>query len=222
MNDQIAKSKGIKKSEPKRAYKSEVRSTQAAQTRNRILEVAKKLFHTHGFECVTIEKLAQDAETSIPTVYALFKSKRGILRTLMDDALPAPQHAALLQEVDQVKTAEGLLMLSAKIARQMYDAERAQMEFFQGASVLSPEFKKLEQEREQRRYKRQEESMKRVVQKSLIKGLGFTEARDILWAFTGRDIYRLLVIEQGWTSDDYEKWLARLLIKTLLGSGPRS
>ena len=219
MKNQNTNTQGTKKpGEPKRIYKSETRSAQAAQTRSRLLAAARKLFHSEGFEGVTIEKLAQDAQVSIPTVYALFKSKRGILRALMDAALPTPQYEALLQEVDQEKTAEGLLMIAAKIARQMYDAERAQMDIFRGSAVLSPEFKKLEKEREQRRYKRQEESMKRVVKKSLIKGLSLTKARDILWAFTGRDIYRLFVIEQGWTSEEYEKWLAQLLIKTLLGT----
>lgn len=203
---------------PKRIYKSDGRTAQAAQTKSRLLDVARKLFQSEGFERMTIEKLAQDAEVSIPTVYALFKSKLGIVRALMDEALPALQHEALLQEVDQVKTAEGLLRLSAKIARQMYDAERGMMDIFQSASVLSPELKKLETEREQRRYKRQEESMERLVKKSLKKGLNFIKARDILWAFTGRDMYRLLVLEQGWTSDEYEKWLAQLLIKSLIES----
>lgn len=41
-------------------------------------------------------------------------------------------------------------------------------------------------------------------------------SRDILWAFTGRDLYRLLVIERGWTSDAYEQSLARTLEKVLL------
>jgi hypothetical protein len=40
--------------------------------------------------------------------------------------------------------------------------------------------------------------------------------RDILWVFIGRDIYRMLVIEQGWTSEEYEKWLAELLVNTLI------
>lgn len=172
-----------------------------------------------GFEGTTIEKLAQDAKVSAPTVYALFKSKLGVVRALMDEALPTHQYEALLREVNLEQTPEGLFRLAAKIARQMYDAEREQMNMFQSASVLAPEFKILEKEREHRRYKRQEESMKRVVkEKSLKKGLTFSKAQDILWAFTGRDMYRLFVIDQGWTSNEYEKWLAQLLVKTLIES----
>lgn len=200
----------------KRIYHSETRQAQAVQTRRRILEAARMLFQSNGFEDVTIDQLAQMAEVSAPTIYGLFQSKRGVLRALMDEALPADQFEALVKEAMAEKSPEKHLAISAKIARQMYDAERAQMALFQGASILGPEFKELEKEREQRRYKRQEESIKLMVaQDALAKGLEASKARDILWAFTGRDMYRMFVVEQGWTSDEYETWLAQLLVKTL-------
>jgi hypothetical protein len=39
-----------------------------------------------------------------------------------------------------------------------------------------------------------------------------------MWMLTGRDLYRMLVLERGWSSDDYEAWLASALI-ALLTSG---
>ncbi|MGD0665835.1 MAG: helix-turn-helix domain-containing protein [Rhabdochlamydiaceae bacterium] len=201
----------------KRIYRSAARNTQAAQTKGRILTSAKNLFESEGFEDVTIEKIAQAAGVSIPTVYSLFQSKRGVLRALMDEALPTDQFNALVEMSIQEKSPKKRLCISAKIARQMYDAERAQMNVFRGAAVLAPEFKELEKEKEMRRYKRQEVTIKAMVrEKSLAKGLSRAKARDILWAFTGRDMYRMFVIEQGWTSEEYEKWLALLLIKSLI------
>ena len=46
--------------------------------------------------------------------------------------------------------------------------------------------------------------------------LGFTEARDILWSLTCRELYRLLVSERKWTADHYERWLGTLLPTALL------
>lgn len=201
----------------KRPYRSLVRNAQAAQTRERILIAAKNLFESEGFECVTIEKIAQAADVSIPTVYSLFQSKRGVLRALMDEVLPADQFDALVEMSIQEKSPEIRLSLSAKIARQMYDAEKVQMNLFRGAVVLAPEFKELEKEREMRRYIRQEVTIKAMArEKSLAKGLTEIKARDILWAFTGRDMYRMLVVEQGWTSEEYEKWLSQLLVNNLM------
>lgn len=204
-------------SEKKRTYHSETRQAQAVQTTVRILASAKKLFQEKSIENVTIEKLAQNAGVSAPTIYALFKSKRGVMRALIDNALPADQFEALVAAFKEEKSAKGRLAISAKMARQMYDAECVQLESFWGTSIVTPEFKELEKEREQRRYERQEEGIKTLAKENaLLKGLSLSKARDILWAFTGRDMYRLFVVEQGWTSEEYEEWLAQILVKTLL------
>lgn len=201
----------------KRTYHSTTRLEQAIKTKERILTSAKQLFARDGFEGVTIEKLAQAADVSAPTIYALFQSKRGILRALMDEALPAVQFETLVNQSKEENSPEKRLTIAAKIARHIYDAEKAQIDLLTRASMLAPEFKELEEEREQRRHSRQEETVKRMIsENSLRKELSLSKARDILWAFTGRDLYRMLVIEQKWSSDDYEQWLGQLLIKALI------
>lgn len=201
----------------KRVYVSEARVAQAALTKGRILEAAKKLFQTDGFEFVTIEKIAKEAGVSAPTIYSLFQSKRGLLRSLMDEALPTEQFLALVEKGKGEKSAKKRLAISAQIARQIYDAERSQMDLFRGAAVLAPEFKELEEERERRRYTRQESTIVQMGEEGVLaKGLTVTRARDILWAFTGRDLYRMFVVEKGWSSDEYEEWLAQILIKNIL------
>lgn len=202
----------------KRPYSSKTRNAQAVQTKARILDVAKNLFESEGFEHVTIEKIAQTAGVSSPTIYSLFQSKRGVLRALMDEALSKDQFDALVEKSIQEKSPQIRLHFSAKIARHLYDAEKAQMDIFRGAAVLAPEFKELEKEREMRRYDRQEITIKAMTEEgSLLTGLSIKKARDILWAFTGRDLYRMLVIEQDWSSDEYEKWLAQTLVHALIG-----
>jgi len=201
----------------KRAYSSAVRDTKAKKTRKRILKAAEKLFVLKGFEYVTIEKIAKAAAVSAPTIYALFQSKRGVLLALMDAAFPAEEHRALVEEGMSKATGQERLELTAKLTRRLYDAECSQMDLLRGAALLSPEFKKLEHEREQRRYLRQEEFMTIMhAEKKLAEHLSLATARDILWAFTGRDMYRLFVVERGWSSDAYEQWLRELLQKTLL------
>lgn len=200
----------------KRAYNSERRQAQAQKTKDSILIAARGLFGSEGFEQVTIEKIALKAEVSVPTVYSLFQSKSGVLRALIDIALPQKHYEAIIQELEKEKSVSKRLELTAKLSRQLYDAEKAQLGLFMDASILNPELKKLEIEREIRRYKRQGDSFKRFKEKALLGGLNESKARDILWAFTGRDLYRMLVIERGWSSDEYEKWLAHMLVQTLL------
>lgn len=203
----------------KRTYNSENRDAQAIQTRSRILKAALKLFQSHGFEGVTIQMLAKAADVSMPTIYAIFKSKRGVLQALIDEAFPPEQFAALVDDALHEKSPHKRLSITAKLARQIYDAERELMDILRVASVLTTEFKELEQEREQRRYDRQGESVKMLLkEKSLAKGLTLEKARDIFWALTGRDLYRLFVVERGWTSDQYENLLGQLLVNSLLNT----
>lgn len=200
-----------------RVYNSEVRRTQAVQTKHRILTQAKALFQSEGFDSVTIEQLAQVANVSAPTIYALFQSKRGIVQALIQQAFPSDQFEALAEKVIMEKSPTNRLKISAKIARKINDAEKALMDIFRGASVLGPELREIERDKEQLRYERQERTIKLMKQEgSLIKGLSLAKARAILWAFTGRDMYRMFVVQKGWSSNEYEKWLGQLLIKTLV------
>jgi hypothetical protein len=49
--------------------------------------------------------------------------------------------------------------------------------------------------------------------------LDHAAARDVFWMFTGRDVYRMLVRERGWSSQKYQDWLADTLVRALLTSG---
>lgn len=211
------------KNEKKRIYNSENREAQAAQTRNRILAVSKQLFQSEGFDRVTISKLAKAAEVSMPTIYAIFKSKRGILQSLIDEALPPEEFTELVRETMEEESPVKCLALTAKLTCQMYDAEREFMDLLRGASVVAPEFKELERERENRRYERQGEYVKKIMQmRAIKKTFSLQKARDVLWGLTGRDLYRLFVIERKWTSDEYEQWLTQLLIDSLLEKSEKS
>jgi len=203
--------------ETKRTYRSETRASQAAQTRKRILEVALQLFEKEGFDRTTINQIAKEASISAPTVYSLFKSKRGILHSLIDEALPPRKFNELVEKAMGETTGENRMRATAKIARQIYDAERSLLDLMRTASVVAPELKQLDQEREDRRYHRQKEFMEIMAANGqLATGLSIDDARDILWTYTGRDLYRLLVIERGWPSDKYEQWLAGQLQLALL------
>jgi hypothetical protein len=46
------------------------------------------------------------------------------------------------------------------------------------------------------------------------------EARDVLWVASSPNLYRLFVIERGWTPERYEAWLADFMM-AMLGKGRR-
>lgn len=205
----------------KRVYNSEKRQAKAQKTKDRILVCAKELFESKGFQEVTIEEIAKNAEVSVPTIYGLYQSKIGVLKALIDVALPSQQYESLVHQLEMETSIVKRLALTAALSRQLYDAEKEQFGVFRDLSILNPELKKMEVEREQRRYKRQDASFKRFKDKKSLGGLNASKTRDLLWAFTGRDLYRMLVMERGWSSDEYETWLAQMLVQLATESESR-
>ena len=49
-------------------------------------------------------------------------------------------------------------------------------------------------------------------------GLRERDAADVIHALLSPELYRLLVIDRGWTSERYQPWLTEVLIDQLLPS----
>jgi hypothetical protein len=51
----------------------------------------------------------------------------------------------------------------------------------------------------------------------LAPGLDVTRAADILWTLIHPSVWQLLVVECGWTPEQYERWFADAACSELLG-----
>jgi AcrR family transcriptional regulator len=204
----------------KRPYKSLVRQRQAGDTRQRIIEATRKLLRSEGYAGMTIEAIAQRAEVSAQSVYSIFKSKTGILIELLDQATFGPDYEEAVQKALSASHPETRLRLAAPIARQIHDAQSATFDLLRGAGVVAPELARLEEQRECLRYERQERMIISLRDAGRLQpGLDHATARDIFWILTGRDVYRMLVRERGWSSQKYQDWLADTLVHSLLTPG---
>jgi AcrR family transcriptional regulator len=199
---------------PQRKYDSARRQQQAGQTRDRILDAARRVISEKGFADATFESIAADAGVAAPTVYAAFGSKSGILQALMGRATFSSSYDKLICEANQSDDPETRLRFAAKIARSIFDSLRTEAEVLRGATAIAPEFIR---ERERVRYERQEGLVKLLDRKGALRaGLDVSMARDILWTLTSYDIHRRLVVERKWSADQYEQWLGDTLVATLL------
>ena len=171
---------------------------------------------------MTIEAIAQRAEVSAQSVYAIFKSKTGILIELLDQATFGADYEQAVRKALSASDPETRLRLAAPIARQIHDAQSATFDLLRGAGVVAPELAKLEQQRERLRYERQERMILSLRDTGRLRvELDHGTARDIFWMLTGRDVYRMLVRERGWSSQKYQDWLADALVRLLLIPGRR-
>lgn len=210
----------MNKSKPsKRSYASPVRMEAADDTRARILASAKALFSRKGIDRVTIAEIAAKAGVAGSTIYAVFKSKEGILRELMEQALFGGKFKSAQQMLAGVTDPVELIALTPRIARAIYESESADVGLLRDMSGFSLALRKVEGEFERVRHEMQEDRVKRLFSAGRAKkGLSVDEARRILWMYTSRDVYRMLVVEGGWTPQRYEDWLGETLVAALVES----
>jgi len=74
-----------------------VRKSQKEATRQRVLDAARDLFESRGYEETTVREIARHAEVSVGSVFTTFSSKGDILSQVMADRLDA-----LYAELDRV------------------------------------------------------------------------------------------------------------------------
>ena len=201
----------------KRRYVSEAREQGAEATRAAILAAARDLFARDGIDRVTIAAIAAQAGVAAPTVYAAFKSKEGLLREITRVALFGERFEIARRQLEGLTDSVEMIAATSRIARTIWDSERDDLGLLRGASAFSPALRKLEQEFEAMRMEMQEARVRLLFEQGNAKaGLTLEEARRILWMYTSRDVYRLLVHEGGWTSDRYESWLGETLLEALV------
>jgi len=201
----------------KRVYKSPTRQRQAHETRQRIVQATRKLLESKGYAGMTVESIAQQADVSVQTVYAVFGSKTGIFAELLNQTTFGSGYEETVRKTLAESDPEARLRGAARIAREIHDAQTAGFALLRGAGMVVPDLAQLEQQRERIRYERQKpmiDSMRTA--KRLRPELNYRTARDILWTLTGTDVYRMLVKECGWSSKKYQDWLGDSLVHLLL------
>ncbi len=192
------------------------RQRQALATQQLIVDTASSLFLEQGYGATTIDAISQQAGVAVSTVYALYKSKRGILKAIReswhgDSGLRPLLHAAL-EESDPARRLE----LAAHATRRQWDTGARMIAIYQSAAAVDPEAAaELQDALEGRR-----KNLTEFVQQSaplLRSDLMPEHAAAIFLSLTQVCVFQELVDVFGWTPDEYERWLAAILKQQLLG-----
>ncbi len=205
----------------KRVYQSPRRQQQAQQTRSRIVACARELFLSTGFAATTIDAIATRAGVAAPTVYAVFGSKQGILFALLDDMAGRADPAALAAEL-QAAAGQPLRQLEAGIAFNVrfYADSIELISLVRTVSGVDPDLVAMWNEGEARRRKAQSRLAAEWERAgSLARGVTARRATDLLWAMSGPDVYRLFVVENGWSRQELQEWLIATLARQILRPG---
>ena len=209
-----------------RTQHSPLRRAQAAATRTRILEAAAVVFATSGFERARIEDIAKEAGVAYPTVYKAFPNKPALLTAAVTAAMTGDENGEdtedsaierqnWFQEQLDAPDAETQLRLIARNARRLYDRAGRLLETVRNAATADARIADLWQAIDDDRVERSQTTAKRLATKTRLRASVPSTART-LWALTIPEVYVLQVHHGDLVPDQYERWLADLLVGAIL------
>jgi len=207
---------------PKRSYNSPRRRAQAETTRRDILDAAQRLFESQGYAVTTMAQIAQEAGVALKTVYLAFETKSGLLRALWnlllrgDDTRPVAEQDWYRRVLDEPDP-ERRLRLNAQNSAAGKQRISGILEVIRSAALTEPGIAAL-WDRIQTEYHANQRAIVEPLhqQGHLRPELELDHATDILWTLNHPNTWQLLVVDRGWTPEQYEQWTGDLAVAQLL------
>lgn len=207
----------------KRKYNSSRRKAQAIETHTQILEAAQKLFINRGYGGTSIESIAQEAGVALETVYSVFGNKRTILSRVFglsigEDDNPIPLVArSYMKEVEAERNQNRQIQMFAKRIQIIMANLAPILEVMRSAAKTEPEIAGLLRKFLDGKFQGMGYFIDCIVANGpLRKELNRFTATETVWMLTSAEVYTLLVVDRGWSSEEYTTWLAETLIRLLL------
>jgi AcrR family transcriptional regulator len=199
----------------RRAYRSPRRQQQAAETRGVVVDAATVLFSDRGWAGTGMRDVAREAGVSVETVYANFRSKSELLMAAIDVAVVGDAEPLSLDQRREFTalgqgSRQDRVRAAARLMTGIHLRTAGVNLALREAAASDPEAARRLREGEQRRRTNVEQGA------ALMTGRAVTaEECDGLWAVMDVEVYRLLTDLRGWSTEQYETWLADVIDRLL-------
>lgn len=195
--------------------KSTHRQKQAQETRAMIVSAAQALFLEQGYICTTIDSIAERAGVASSTVYAIFGSKRGILRAIRDSWHERTHIHEVLNSSQQTANPEERLRQLAEATRKQWEMGAEVTAIYTGAAAADP---RAAAELSQALVGRREglQNFAKSLEPDLKRGLDANHAATIMQALCLPEVFNELVRHSGWSTEEYQSWLEQAMMRELL------
>lgn len=205
----------------KRSYDTTRRRAQARETQRAILRAAHDLFVEQGYGRTTIAQVAERAGVSPETIYATWKNKATLLHRTWDVTIGGDDEEVLFHERPEVMAmraepdlAKRLMMharLSTATARRMTPFARS----VRGAAASEASAGEMATEMDRQRLTGLTVMAREAAATGQLK-VTQEECRDLMWATTDGHLWHQLVVERGWSDEQYADMLGRMWISLLV------
>lgn len=205
------------KSKVDRAYDASRRQERARQQHQATLDHAQRLFLERGYVATTVESIARAAGVSAATVYKTYGGKTGLVRELCERALsgegPVPAEArsdALRASTDPRAVIDGWGMLTAEVSPRTSPL----LLLLRSAAGNDCDAAALYTEFDNTRLLRMSENARFLAEGGHLR-VGVEEARDVMWLCTSPELYELLVLQRGWSTERFGTFVSDVIAGVL-------
>ena len=196
-----------------RRYDSSGRLSAAERTRSRVLDLARERFLANGYAATTVAAIAGAAGVSVETIYKSYGGKAGLVRTLRDTALrgeePVPAEQRSDQQAAAAREPQDIIAGWGRLTSEVMPRVAPILLLVRAAAGADDEMAAVRRETEDGRLERMAHNARYLVEGGHVRdGLDLEQVRDVLFAYSSPELYELLVLRQGWPTDDYSRFVA--------------
>jgi AcrR family transcriptional regulator len=203
-------------------------ATRPGQARTRlaraaVVAAARTLFVERGYAGTTMEAISELADVPPATVYRLFSSKVGILKALLDVSIAGDDRPVAVADRPPVQAAAAVtdpreqLAAYVAITREINTRAAAAYRVLVTAAESEPEAAALLAAITRQRHEGQRNLARSLARRGALRpGVRQRDAEDVVHALMSPEVYRLLVVDRGWSPQRYADWLAGTLADQLL------
>ncbi len=189
----------------------------ATATRDAIAAAARELFKSDGFRGTTIRAIADRAGVAPQTVYAIYATKRGVLVELVRRAKESAAVGVTFDKLMAEPDPRRQLALTVTITLRWAEESADLIDLVRAEAGSDDDVAAVWREIEDARWHGNQALVHSLAARGLLRpGLDERRATDLLWTLESTDLYRLLVVERGWSRRAYVRHLEDLLTDALL------
>lgn len=211
----------------KRRYHAPRRQEAAEETRQAIVQAARRTFLARGYAATTMAAIAGAAGVAVDTLYATVGGKPALFRLLVEGALSGSSEPVTALERDYVRAIRAepepsrKLALYARAIRTIHGRLSPLFDVLQAAASQDDQLAALWTEIAERRARNMRLLAKELKDTGGLRDeLTIPEVADVIWATSSPELYRLLVGQRGWKPARFERWLADGWCRQLLAPSP--
>ena len=200
----------------KRTYSSDLRATQARDTRKSIVSAGARLYTSQGFGRTTIDEIAAAAGVSRKTVFTSVGGKVELLKLAIDWAIAGDDEPVALRDRPVIQQAEAmtdpdeLIAHWAHLITTILSRTSGLMLAATVAAGIDPDAATLLARWHANRRVGASGFVHRLAAVGGLRpGLDLEQAIDIAWVFNDPTLFHRLVTERGWPVDEFEAWIRR-------------